>query len=151
MTPCLTGNGSTRGTDGGQHSSAVFARKVAVPVLHARPKATDTPTLHLPPHIKLWVTLTATCVPTLLDSDLEVSILLDYSRGQRSGPHGSSVSMLSPLLSNEMVQLSLLRMPQLSGWKKHLPSPIDETVAVNHCKIYAFDDDVIISGKVLLE
>lgn len=41
-------------------------------------------------------------------------------------------------------------MPQLQSWLgSYIPSPLNETVAVSHLKICAFDEDVIISGANL--
>ena len=62
------------------------------------------------------------------------------------------MSVLAPLVGkhgHRRVGVSLLQMPQLAGWKQHLPSPFDETVAVMHLKVYAFDDTLLLSGANL--
>ncbi|RLN92603.1 hypothetical protein DYB28_010991 [Aphanomyces astaci] len=80
---------------------------------------------------------------------LEVSIVLDYSRGQRGGPT-SSVAVLTPLLDAfpSNVSLHLYRVPQLDRWG-FLPPPFDETIGVSHTKVYLCDDTLIMSGANL--
>ncbi|KAE8901922.1 hypothetical protein PF005_g23889 [Phytophthora fragariae] len=83
--------------------------------------------------------------------ELQVQIVLDYSRGQRGGLTASSVSMLAPLLREfpANVQLFLFRVPQLSGLKAKLPPPFNETFGVSHAKVYLVDDTLVLSGANL--
>ncbi|XP_062567116.1 CDP-diacylglycerol--glycerol-3-phosphate 3-phosphatidyltransferase, mitochondrial-like isoform X1 [Saccostrea cucullata] len=83
--------------------------------------------------------------------DFEVHILLDYNRGSRGGEE-SSRTMLTPLLEryNGTVQVYLYHTPDLSGYlKKYLPPKVDETVGVQHMKVYLFDDSLVMSGANL--
>ncbi|OQR98093.1 CDP-diacylglycerol-glycerol-3-phosphate 3-phosphatidyltransferase [Achlya hypogyna] len=84
---------------------------------------------------------------------LEVTIVLDYSRGQRGGnTRNSSVAVLQPLLAAHPanVRLHLYRVPQLEHWAaKRLPPPFDETIGVSHSKVYLCDDTLIMSGANL--
>ncbi|OQS02870.1 CDP-diacylglycerol-glycerol-3-phosphate 3-phosphatidyltransferase [Thraustotheca clavata] len=84
---------------------------------------------------------------------LQVSIVLDYSRGQRGGTTAnSSVAVLTPLLKSfpDNVKLHLYRVPQLENWaSKRLPPPFDETMGVSHSKVYLCDDTLIMSGANL--
>ncbi|KAF0698748.1 Aste57867_10653 [Aphanomyces stellatus] len=83
------------------------------------------------------------------NSSLQVSIVLDFSRGQRGGAT-SSVAMLQPLLARfpSSVSLHLYRVPQLDRWG-FLPPPFDETIGVSHTKVYLCDDTLIMSGANL--
>ncbi|GMF30398.1 unnamed protein product [Phytophthora lilii] len=82
---------------------------------------------------------------------LQVQIVLDFSRGQRGGLTASSVTMLSPLLKQfpDNVQLFLFRVPQLSGLKAKLPPPFNETLGVSHAKVYLVDETLVLSGANL--
>ncbi|ETK84701.1 hypothetical protein F441_10542 [Phytophthora nicotianae CJ01A1] len=82
---------------------------------------------------------------------LQVQIVLDYSRGQRGGVTASSVTMLAPLLKQfpNNVELFLFRVPQLSGLKAKLPPPFNETLGVSHAKVYLVDDTLVLSGANL--
>lgn len=74
--------------------------------------------------------------------------MLDYNRGSRGGDV-SSRTMLTPLLERYegMVQVSLYHTPDLSGYlKQYLPPKLDETVGVQHMKVYLFDDSLVMSG-----
>lgn len=87
------------------------------------------------------------------NKDFEVHILLDYNRGSRGG-EVSSRTMLTPLLERYMgmVQVSLYHTPDLSGYlKQYLPPKLDETVGVQHMKVYLFDDSLVMSGWVTLD
>lgn len=94
-----------------------------------------------------------------LHPNLKVNILFDYSRGQRKNKWNnqgketlsSSVDLFSPLQTEfaNRVTLGVYKVPQLSGMKMLLPSPIDETVGVLHVKSYVFDDTLIMSGANL--
>lgn len=82
---------------------------------------------------------------------LQVQIVLDYSRGQRGGLRASSVTMLAPLLKEfpDNVELFLFRVPQLSGLKAKLPPPFNETLGVSHAKVYLVDETLVLSGANL--
>lgn len=85
------------------------------------------------------------------NKDFEVHILLDYNRGSRGG-EVSSRTMLTPLLERfeGMVQVSLYHTPDLSGYlKQYLPPKLDETLGVQHMKVYLFDDSLVMSGANL--
>ncbi|XP_062270024.1 CDP-diacylglycerol--glycerol-3-phosphate 3-phosphatidyltransferase, mitochondrial [Platichthys flesus] len=82
--------------------------------------------------------------------DLKVSILLDYTRGSR-GPINSR-TMLLPLLQRftSQMRVSLYHTPDLRGLLRMLvPQRFNETIGVQHIKVYLFDDSVIISGANL--
>ncbi|KAG7394382.1 CDP-diacylglycerol--glycerol-3-phosphate 3-phosphatidyltransferase [Phytophthora boehmeriae] len=85
--------------------------------------------------------------------ELQVQIVLDYSRGQRGGATNSSVTMLAPLLEEfpGNVELFLFRVPQLSGLKAKLPPPFNETLGVSHAKVYLVDENLVLSGANLSE
>ncbi|CAL8282819.1 unnamed protein product [Merluccius merluccius] len=81
---------------------------------------------------------------------LKVSILLDYMRGSRGKLN--SRSMLLPLLQRyaSQVRVSLYHTPDLRGLLRLLmPQRFNETIGVQHIKVYLFDDSVIISGANL--
>lgn len=82
--------------------------------------------------------------------DLKVSILLDYTRGSRGAIN--SRTMLLPLLQRFMSQMrvSLYHTPDLRGLLRLLmPERFNETIGVQHIKVYLFDDSIIISGANL--
>ncbi|RLN64659.1 hypothetical protein BBJ29_001778 [Phytophthora kernoviae] len=83
--------------------------------------------------------------------ELQVQIVLDYSRGQRGGMTASSVTMLAPLLKEfpSNVEVFLFRVPQLSGLKAKLPPPFNETLGVSHAKVYLVDETLVLSGANL--
>ncbi|GAB9474550.1 Cdp-diacylglycerol-glycerol-3-phosphate 3-phosphatidyltransferase [Globisporangium polare] len=85
--------------------------------------------------------------------DVQVKIVLDYSRGQRGGQSHSSVSMLKRLLAEfpGNVELYLYKVPQLRGVKAALPPPFNETMGVSHAKVYLVDDTLVLSGANLSE
>ncbi|NWW96689.1 PGPS1 protein, partial [Rhynochetos jubatus] len=83
-------------------------------------------------------------------SDLRVSILLDYTRGSRG--RKNSRTMLVPLLQRfpEQVRVSLFHTPNLRGLLRLLmPERFNETIGLQHIKVYLFDDNVILSGANL--
>lgn len=87
------------------------------------------------------------------NKDFEVHILLDFNRGSRGG-EVSSRTMLTPLLERfeGMVHVSLYHTPDLSGYlKQYLPPKLDETVGVQHMKVYLFDDSLVMSGWVTVD
>ncbi|XP_030631606.1 CDP-diacylglycerol--glycerol-3-phosphate 3-phosphatidyltransferase, mitochondrial [Chanos chanos] len=82
--------------------------------------------------------------------DLRVSVLLDYTRGSRG--KNNSRTMLLPLLQRfpEQVRVSLYHTPDLRGLLRLLvPQRFNETIGVQHIKVYLFDDSLIISGANL--
>lgn len=88
---------------------------------------------------------------------LHVHILLDFLRGTRGYPDGSSsssASLLEPLVREfgvERVRVSLYHTPELSGWRKRwIPERYNEGIGVTHIKAYVFDDDVLLSGYALI-
>lgn len=83
-------------------------------------------------------------------SDLKVSILLDYTRGSRG--QINSRTMLLPLLQRftSQMRVSLYHTPDLRGLLRMLvPQRFNETIGVQHIKVYLFDDSIIISGANL--
>uniref|UniRef100_A0A3P9LPV7 CDP-diacylglycerol--glycerol-3-phosphate 3-phosphatidyltransferase n=1 Tax=Oryzias latipes TaxID=8090 RepID=A0A3P9LPV7_ORYLA len=81
---------------------------------------------------------------------LKVSILLDYTRGSRG--QINSRTMLLPLLQRftSQMRVSLYHTPDLRGLLRLLvPERFNETIGVQHIKVYLFDDSVIISGANL--
>ncbi|XP_069606797.1 CDP-diacylglycerol--glycerol-3-phosphate 3-phosphatidyltransferase, mitochondrial isoform X1 [Ranitomeya imitator] len=83
-------------------------------------------------------------------TDLQVSILLDYTRGSRGKKN--SRTMLLPLLRKypDRVRVSLFHTPNLRGLLRLLaPERFNETIGLQHMKIYLCDDNVILSGANL--
>eukprot|EP00069_Balaena_mysticetus_P020890 bmy_13149T0 len=83
-------------------------------------------------------------------SDLRVSILLDFMRGSRG--RKNSRTMLLPLLQRfpEQVRVSLFHTPNLRGLLRLLiPERFNETIGLQHIKVYLFDNSVILSGANL--
>ncbi|XP_028990094.1 CDP-diacylglycerol--glycerol-3-phosphate 3-phosphatidyltransferase, mitochondrial [Betta splendens] len=81
---------------------------------------------------------------------LRVSVLLDYTRGSRG--QTNSRTMLLPLLQrfSSRMRVSLYHTPDLRGLLRLLvPQRFNETIGVQHIKVYLFDDSVIISGANL--
>ncbi|XP_047233745.1 CDP-diacylglycerol--glycerol-3-phosphate 3-phosphatidyltransferase, mitochondrial isoform X2 [Girardinichthys multiradiatus] len=82
--------------------------------------------------------------------DLKVSVLLDYTRGSRG--QINSRTMLLPLLQRfaSQMRVSLYHTPDLRGLLRLLvPQRFNETIGVQHIKVYLFDDSIIISGANL--
>uniref|UniRef100_A0A8C5DLF2 CDP-diacylglycerol--glycerol-3-phosphate 3-phosphatidyltransferase n=1 Tax=Gouania willdenowi TaxID=441366 RepID=A0A8C5DLF2_GOUWI len=82
--------------------------------------------------------------------ELRVSVLLDYTRGSRG--QINSRTMLLPLLKRftSQMRVSLYHTPDLRGLLRLLvPQRFNETIGVQHIKVYLFDDSVIISGANL--
>uniref|UniRef100_A0A8C0AF10 CDP-diacylglycerol--glycerol-3-phosphate 3-phosphatidyltransferase n=2 Tax=Bos mutus grunniens TaxID=30521 RepID=A0A8C0AF10_BOSMU len=83
-------------------------------------------------------------------SGLRVSILLDFTRGSRG--RKNSRTMLLPLLQRfpEQVRVSLFHTPNLRGLLRLLiPERFNETIGLQHIKVYLFDNNVILSGANL--
>uniref|UniRef100_A0A8C5REK5 CDP-diacylglycerol--glycerol-3-phosphate 3-phosphatidyltransferase n=1 Tax=Laticauda laticaudata TaxID=8630 RepID=A0A8C5REK5_LATLA len=98
------------------------------------------------------------CIEIALESSLKgcgspnfrVSILLDFTRGSRG--QKNSRTMLLPLLQRfpDKVRVSLFHTPNLRGLLRHLiPERFNETIGLQHIKVYLFDDNVILSGANL--
>ncbi|XP_077407774.1 CDP-diacylglycerol--glycerol-3-phosphate 3-phosphatidyltransferase, mitochondrial isoform X2 [Vanacampus margaritifer] len=82
--------------------------------------------------------------------DLKVSVLLDYTRGSRG--QVNSRTMLLPLLRRftSQMRVSLYHTPDLRGLLRLLvPQRFNETIGVQHIKVYLFDDSFVISGANL--
>ena len=90
---------------------------------------------------------------------LRVKILLDWCRGTRLVGGQSSVTLLSPLHktgssdsteTSSRCRLAFYQTPQLRGWLgRWLPSKWNELLGLQHCKVYIFDNSLIISGANL--
>nr|XP_036853349.1 CDP-diacylglycerol--glycerol-3-phosphate 3-phosphatidyltransferase, mitochondrial isoform X6 [Manis javanica]XP_036853350.1 CDP-diacylglycerol--glycerol-3-phosphate 3-phosphatidyltransferase, mitochondrial isoform X6 [Manis javanica] len=83
-------------------------------------------------------------------SGLKVSILLDFTRGSRG--RKNSRTMLLPLLQRfpEQIRVSLFHTPDLRGLLRLLiPERFNETIGLQHIKVYLFDNSVILSGANL--
>ncbi|XP_053766756.1 CDP-diacylglycerol--glycerol-3-phosphate 3-phosphatidyltransferase, mitochondrial isoform X3 [Desmodus rotundus] len=83
-------------------------------------------------------------------SGLQVSVLLDFTRGSRG--RKNSRTMLLPLLQRfpEQVRVSLFHTPSLRGLLRLLvPERFNETIGLQHIKVYLFDSSVILSGANL--
>uniref|UniRef100_A0A8D0H3C1 CDP-diacylglycerol--glycerol-3-phosphate 3-phosphatidyltransferase n=1 Tax=Sphenodon punctatus TaxID=8508 RepID=A0A8D0H3C1_SPHPU len=81
---------------------------------------------------------------------LTVSILLDFTRGSRGSKN--SRTMLLPLLRRfpAQVRVSLFHTPNLRGLLRLLiPERFNETIGLQHIKVYLFDNNVILSGANL--
>ncbi|XP_072882354.1 CDP-diacylglycerol--glycerol-3-phosphate 3-phosphatidyltransferase, mitochondrial [Hemitrygon akajei] len=81
---------------------------------------------------------------------LRVAVLLDCTRGSRGKKN--SRTMLIPLLKKfpNQVCISLYHTPDLRGILKLLvPERFNETIGLQHIKVYLFDNNVIISGANL--
>jgi len=90
--------------------------------------------------------------------NLRVKILLDWCRGTRIVNGESSATILQPLHGQAQnknqaqgrCQLSFYQTPQLRGWLRTLlPSKWNELLGLQHCKVYIFDNSLIISGANL--
>ncbi|KAM7381365.1 hypothetical protein PAMA_012283 [Pampus argenteus] len=82
--------------------------------------------------------------------ELKVSVLLDYTRGSRG--QVNSRTMLLPLLQrfSSQMRVSLYHTPDLRGLLRLLvPQRFNETIGLQHIKVYLFDDSIIISGANL--
>ncbi|XP_068160803.1 CDP-diacylglycerol--glycerol-3-phosphate 3-phosphatidyltransferase, mitochondrial [Antennarius striatus] len=82
--------------------------------------------------------------------NLRVSILLDFTRGSRG--RVNSRTMLLPLLQRftSQMRVSLYHTPDLRGLLRLLvPQRFNETIGLQHIKVYLFDNSIIISGANL--
>ncbi|KAF2348209.1 Phospholipase D-like domain [Trinorchestia longiramus] len=80
--------------------------------------------------------------------ELEVLWLIDWTRGSRTP--ASSRQTLLPLLQHSSCQISLFHTPELRGLLKLLlPQRWNEIIALQHMKLYIFDDSLLISGANL--
>jgi CDP-diacylglycerol--glycerol-3-phosphate 3-phosphatidyltransferase len=82
--------------------------------------------------------------------DLQVRMILDFSRAQRKTSNGTSVTFISEMVRDypQRFQLYLHRLPTLES-KAWVPSPLDECLGVFHFKALVFDDTSIITGANL--
>jgi CDP-diacylglycerol--glycerol-3-phosphate 3-phosphatidyltransferase len=82
--------------------------------------------------------------------DIKATFLFDALRGTR-GKDSSSLSMLHPLLTSfpNQVNVFMYRTHLSRGLKTIVPPRWNETLGVQHMKVYIFDDDIIISGANL--
>lgn len=48
------------------------------------------------------------------------------------------------------MMVSMFQIPQLSGWRRLIPRPFNESIGLTHIKAYIFDDALLISGCVAL-
>ncbi len=85
---------------------------------------------------------------------LKVSVLLDYCRGNRAEgkENKSSCTMVEPLVryGEDRCRVSLYHTPALRGLRKlAYPQKLNETVGLQHCKVFVFDDSVLVSGANL--
>jgi CDP-diacylglycerol--glycerol-3-phosphate 3-phosphatidyltransferase len=86
------------------------------------------------------------------DSKFHVHVLLDCIRGSRGKVN--SRSMLVPLLQShpERMKVSLYHTPLFNHLLKYvIPDKFNETVGLQHIKIFLFDDDLVVSGANLSE
>lgn len=85
--------------------------------------------------------------------DLNVSILTDALRGTREAPDTSCASLLASLakdFGSERVDIRMYHTPNLTGTRKSiLPKRINEGWGLQHMKLYAVDDEIIMSGANL--
>ncbi|XP_049633158.1 CDP-diacylglycerol--glycerol-3-phosphate 3-phosphatidyltransferase, mitochondrial [Suncus etruscus] len=82
--------------------------------------------------------------------ELQVSILLDFTRGSRG--RKNSRTMLLPLLRRfpDRVRVSLFHTPHLRGLLRLLlPERFNETIGLQHIKAYVFDGSLVLSGANL--
>lgn len=86
------------------------------------------------------------------NSQLQVNILIDFTRGTRGEKNQtSSKKLLQQLLNTSTnTSLSLYHTPKLRGIKKRvMPNRWNELIGLQHMKIYVADHTVIISGANL--
>ncbi|KAF2484580.1 hypothetical protein BDY17DRAFT_279218 [Neohortaea acidophila] len=85
--------------------------------------------------------------------DLKVSILTDALRGTREAPNPSCASLLASLVQTfgpDRVEVRMFHTPNLTGIRKRLlPKRINEGWGLQHMKLYAVDDEIIMSGANL--
>lgn len=77
--------------------------------------------------------------------------MLDYSRGLRGETNSKTIFQQITTKFNQQFHLYLYHNPNLRGvTKRVMPERVNETIGVQHMKIYLFDDKLIISGQVNL-
>ena len=84
--------------------------------------------------------------------DFRVSILTDALRGTRESPEPCCASILAELVKEfpDQVEVRMYHTPNLTGMRKWLiPRRINEGWGLQHIKLYAFDDEIILSGANL--
>jgi len=84
---------------------------------------------------------------------LTVSLLTDALRGTREAPNPSCASLLASLITEfgpQRVEVRMFHTPNLTGVRKSvLPKRINEGWGLQHMKLYAIDDEIIMSGANL--
>ena len=81
--------------------------------------------------------------------DLQLFVLVDALRSTREGPNvASGASTLAALHRDfpEQVSIHLWQTPKLGFIMRMLGKRFNEGAGLQHMKVYACDDDVIISG-----
>ncbi len=84
------------------------------------------------------------------EPNLELHVLIDCLRGTRGGKN--SARLLAPLLGEfgSRVRVNMYHTPSMGPiLKRLLPERFNEGLGLQHMKIYAFDDDVILTGANL--
>jgi len=91
------------------------------------------------------------CEKALTNNDqLQCNFLGDYPRGCRGEDSTRQVCLPLKKKFPQRTRISLYHTPYLRGfWKMILPKKLDETIGVQHSKLYLFDDDVVMSGANL--
>lgn len=83
-----------------------------------------------------------------------MSILTDALRGTRETPKPCCASLLVPLVEEfgeNRVEIRMFHTPNLTGLrKKVVPKRINEGWGLQHMKLYAIDDELIMSGYACL-
>eukprot|EP00055_Hartaetosiga_balthica_P007589 m.26327 g.26327 ORF g.26327 m.26327 type:complete len:487 (+) comp5847_c0_seq1:2-1462(+) len=83
-------------------------------------------------------------------SNLKVDILLDANRGTRGSP--DSVAMLHDAVQFENCKAWFYQTPDMTPiLKRVLKPPFNETVGLQHTKIFVFDDTLLLTGANLSE
>ena len=86
---------------------------------------------------------------------MRVYVLLDGLRGTRPDPglksnFGTSLSLLATLaheFTPERVEIRMYHTPKFRGlWKYIVPKRLNEGFGLQHIKLCAFDDEVIVTG-----
>ena len=85
---------------------------------------------------------------------MKLSILTDALRGTREAPKSSCASLLAPLVTEfgaDRVEIRMYHTPNLTGLrKKYIPNRINEGWGLQHMKLYGVDDEIIMSGYVII-
>lgn len=83
-----------------------------------------------------------------------MSFLTDALRGTRGAPKPTTASLLASLVTEfgpDRVQIRLYHTPNLAGLRKRfIPERINEGWGLQHMKLYGIDDEIILSGWVMI-